>query len=300
MIKPHKRFCFVFFALIFFLSPANLFAQKTNAYRFIEPNISIAYDSNVYKITNRYSNTVYETEAYDIELKAGSLSKTYIHIKAEHSTMGHMPRKTQDSMALLGIKDVLDMAGDSLSFVDYDKAVRDINGISCLGFVSYHKENKQYNTMITCWHATNDDQTSIEFISAGKASLDANYEMLKPLLTGFRSYSQADIAAEEKLISNKYTVVVTPSKTDTGNFQYRPKTFLGIVTTKQKTAHTIKEVRLATSYGKEIFSPEPDGTIPIMCNDKDKGTITKKGELIVLNSFGKNVKIPFTFSYINK
>lgn len=52
------------FGVLSFYS-ANLSAQKHNAYKFIEPNISVSYDSNYFKIEKRYSNTYYETEAYD-------------------------------------------------------------------------------------------------------------------------------------------------------------------------------------------------------------------------------------------
>jgi hypothetical protein len=297
MIKPHIRF-FTLLAAILFLVPAYLFAQNTNAYQFIEPNISVAYDSNTYKITRRYSNTTYETESYDFEFKTDTLNKTIINIKAEHP-VEFAPRKTQDSLIFLGVKEVMNIVSDSFSIVDFDKEVRDVNGFSCIGTVAYNKIRKQYSTFIICWHFSIDDQTWIEFASVGRNDLDADYEILRPVLSGFKAYSEAEIAIEEKLINSKYAVVVTPVKTIIDNFQYRPMTYVGVVKTEQKPEHRIKEVRLTTSLGEEIFSPEPDGKIPILCNDKGKGEIIKKGKLVLLNSFGKNVKIPFTFSYIN-
>ena len=94
---------------------------------------------------------------------------------------------------------------------------------------------------------------------------------------------------------SKYTVLVTPTQTAIDNFKFRPKTYLGIVITKQTLAHKIAEVRL----GQEIFTDE-NGQVPILSNDKVKGNITKNGELVIFNSFGKKVKLPLNFSYLNK
>lgn len=94
--------------------------------------------------------------------------------------------------------------------------------------------------------------------------------------------------------------MITPAEAVIDNFEYRPKTYLGIVSIKEPLENKISEVRLTGSAGQEIFAANENGEVPILSNDKEKGTITKKGELILLNSFGKKVKLPFSFSYINK
>jgi hypothetical protein len=285
-------------SLTLFLLTANLFGQKPNSYKFIEPNISISYDSNRYQITNRYSNTTYETESYDFEFKLDTINKVNINIKADHP-VNFPPRKTLDSLMLLGLVDIKGMENDSFAIANYDKQVRDINGFACLGFVGYDKINKKYATVISCYHLSANDNTEIKFLSANKNDLDSDYELLKIFLTGFKTYSKAEIAKEDKFIKNNYAIVILPTKTVIDNFQGRPKTYIGIVKTKQKLQHTIKEVRLTNDFGQEIFSPNPDGSVSIICNDKVKGKVIKKGEFVLLNSFGKNVKVPFTFSYIN-
>jgi hypothetical protein len=94
--------------------------------------------------------------------------------------------------------------------------------------------------------------------------------------------------------------VITPATTVIDNFKYRPKTYIGVVSINQKLEHKISEVRLNSSLGQEIFSPNESGQVPILSNDTEKGNITKEGQLILLNAFGKKVKLPFTFTYTNK
>ena len=83
------------------------------------------------------------------------------------------------------------------------------------------------------------------------------------------------------------------------SIKLKKKTFVGIVKINEKLQHTIKEVRIHGN-GTSKFIPLPNGNIPIICDDIINGNIIKNGEVILLNSFGKCVKIPFTFSYLNK
>ena len=294
MSNNYNRRSIALLSLTFCLS-LNLVGQKTNSYKFIEPNISIAYDSNRFQITNRYSNTTYETESYDL---IDTVNKVRIQINANHP-VDFPPRKTLDSLMLLGLSEIKAMENDTFAITNYDKQVKDVNGFACLGFVGYDKINNKYAATISCYHLSANDNTEIKFLSIDKNDLDADYELLKNFLTGFKTYSKADVAKEDKLLKSKYTILVSPTKTAIGNFQFRPKTFVGIVKTRQKLENTVKEVRLTNDFGQEIFEPGPDGSVAIACNDKVKGKTIKKGEFVLLNSFGKNVKIPFTFSYIN-
>lgn len=298
MTKNNNYFSTTLLSLTLVLLSASLFGQKQNSYKFIEPNISLSYDSIRYQITNRYSNTTYETESYDFEFRLDTINKVNINIKANHA-IDFPPRKTLDSLMLLGLVDIKAMENDSFAIANYDKQVRDINGFSCLGFVGYDKVNKKFATIISCYHLSANDNTEVKFLSANKNDLDADYEILKNFLADFKTYSKADIDKEDKLIKSKYAITVLPTTTIIDNLQGRPKTYIGVVKPKQKLEHTVKEVRLTNDFGQEIFSPSPDGSVSIVCNDKAKGKVIKKGEFVLLNSFGKNVKVPFTFSYIN-
>src|SRR6185312_5011790 len=215
------------FSLTLFLVSVNIFGQN-NSYKFIEPNISISYDSNRFQITNRYSNTSNETESYDFEFKPDTVNKVNISISANHP-IDFPPIKTRDSLMLLSLSEIKNMENDSFAIVSYDKHVRDINGFGCLGFVGYDKTKKEYATLISCFHFSPNDYTEMKYVSTNKNNLDGDYEILKNFLTDFKTYSGADITNEENHIKSKYTVIVLPSKTTTNDFQHRPKTFVGIV-----------------------------------------------------------------------
>ncbi len=269
-----------------------------NTHKFIEPNISISYDSNYLKIGQRYSNTSYETEEYDFTYQGDSTKKAAIHVKAGHP-IDFPPKHIRDSLFLKGLSEIENAQKDSFTLVSIDKKVRDIFGFSSVGLVGYDKLNKEYTTLISCFHFSENDNTQIDFISNGKV-LDDEYNIVISLLKGFKSYSKQEIENEEQIIKSKYSVLVVPTKTIINNFKFRPRTFLGIVSTKQPLQHKIAEVRLNNTIGQEIFTPDENGKVYILLNDKVKGNLSKKGELMIFNSFGKKVKIPFTFSYINK
>ena len=258
----------------------------------------MSYDSNFFKIGQRYSNTFYETEAYDFSYQGDSTKKVTIHIKASQP-IEFPPKKLRDSLILAGLDEIKNNQNDTFSITSIDKKVRDINDFSCVGIVGYDKVHKEYATIINGYHFSDNDNTEINYISNGK-DLDKEYAIVTAFLNGFKSYSKKEADKEDELIKSKYNIQVMPTETEVDNFTYRPKTYVGIVSTKQPLQHKISEVRLTGSIGQEIFTPDENGVVYIVSNDKEKGTIVKKGELVLVNSFGKKVKLPFSFSYENK
>lgn len=290
----NKLISLCLFTSLFYTS--SVFAQ--NSYKFIEPNISIAYDSNQFKISKRYSNTTYETESYDFLYTGDPGKKATIHIRAAYPA-GLPSKQTQDSLILASLEEIRDIDNDTFAIVELDKKPRNINGFSCAGAVGYDKMRKEHSVFIGCHYSSNNNNTEINLISDGN-NLESGYVILQSFLKSFKSYSRAEIDKEDELIKNKYTVVVTPTQDIVNNFQYMPKTYVGIVSTKQPLQHTISEVRMESSFGLEVFTPAENGKLYIRAVDGEKGEIKKEGELILLNSFGKKVKIPFSFSYLNK
>jgi hypothetical protein len=284
--------------LTLLLFATNSCEQAANTTKFIEPNISISFDSNYFKISDRYSNTTYGTESYDLTYQGNPSKIVRIHIKADHPVES-FPKKERDSLILAGMEEMINTVNDTFSIISIDKQIREINGFSCTGFTGYDKIEKVYSSFIGCYHSSENDNTEIRYMSNGK-DIEAEYKLLTSFLSGFHSYSAQQIASEDSIIKNKYTVVVTETRTIPDDLKYRPKTYIGIVSTKEKPAHPISEVRLNSPLGFEIFTPGIDGQLLIVSNDKEKGLATKNGELVLLNSFGKKVKVPFSFNYQNK
>ena len=295
-MKKINHYSIAFPLTLLFIS-TTLFGQTTNAYKFIEPNISVSYDSNFFKIAKRYSNETYGTESYDFSYHGEPSKKVRINIRAAHP-IEYPPKMARDSLILAGIEEMKNTQNDTFAIINIDKQIKDINGFSCVGLIGYDKIEKKYSSFIGCYHNSNNDNTEINYMSNGK-DLEAEYKTLTSLLTGFHSYSKQRIDREDSIIKSKYTIIVTPTRTVPDDLKYRPKTYAGIITTKEKLEHTISEVRLGFSLGFELFSPNAEGQVLIFSNDNDKGAVTKKGELVLLNSFGKKVRIPFSFTYQN-
>jgi hypothetical protein len=294
MNKP--LFCLLL--AVFVLSCSTIQGQKFNTVQFIDPNISVAYDSNYIKVVQRYSNTAYETESFDYLVKRDSSSEIKIHLKADHP--GNNPgRRVIDSILLLNMTKMKGVDDKDFKVVHVETSVRHIHGFSCIGFVGYDKERKINIARIGGFHLSANDRTEITYMAKDAQDLEKEYVTLSTFLSQFRSYSKEEIEKEEELIRNKYTVVVRPAPSVFEPF--RPKTYSGIVSVEQPLEHKVAEVRLAmtTLSGWEIFKPDDRGQVPIICYDKEQGEVERKGELVLLNSFGKKVKLPFTFTYTN-
>ena len=132
MSSFYKRL-FVLILLFYFTDSKG---QRFNSYQFIEPNISISYDNNYYKITNYYSNSFYETEEYDFEYLSASFdSHTTFNIKAAQPPKLLLSLRKQDSIMLSRFVNARKQINDSIQTIVYDTVVRHINGFSCLRFV---------------------------------------------------------------------------------------------------------------------------------------------------------------------
>jgi hypothetical protein len=225
-------------------------------------------------------------------------NKVNIHLEADHPRPA-LSQQTIDSLLLRNLKATKNEKTASLAIVNIDTTVRHLNGFSCTGFVAYDKKKKKYGAFIGGLHVTENDKTEIRYSSEKRDDLEKEYQILKLFLQDFKSYSQKQIEKEDSLIKSEYTVRVRATKDSPNDFKYRRKTFSGVVTVEQPLKYKIAEARINISVGQEVFSPNDKGVIPIVCYDEQKGNVEKKGELILLNSFGKTVKIPFTFSYEN-
>jgi hypothetical protein len=285
--------------LLTLIISAFTFGQKVNAYKFIEPNISVSYDSSLFKISNRYSNSFYETESYDFACQLDKANNIIIHVEADHPGPVLFQR-TIDSVMLIDLKRMRNEIPKSLSIISIDRAVRHWNGFSFIGIVAYDKKKKEYGTSVRGFHVTENDKTEIRYFSKGRDDLEKGYGILKLFLKDFKSYSENQFEKEDSLIKREYTVHVQATKELPDELRMRKRTFLGTVIVERPLKQKISEVRIDMSIGQEIFLPNDMGTTTIVCYDEKKGVVEKTGELIVLNSFGKKVKIPFSFSYENK
>jgi hypothetical protein len=297
MLFDHQIFSMkISFLITSFLSITFLFGQNKNGYKFIEPNISISYDSNLYSVGTRYSNSVYETEHFEFIFKPKQ-DKIKIFVKADIPSIDFVSMKMLEESMTKRIEDVKKIQDGETELINYDKQVRKVGDFLCLGFVAFIKPIKSNMTSIICNHISDNDLTEISFIFIETKNLDSCYKIVLDFVSGFKYYTRAQVNYEDSLIKNNYSVSITKSSDTIENFKWRKTTFLGTVKINEQLKHKIKEVRLDMEYGQELFEVQKNGEIRISCNDKGKGTIKKKGQVIIINSFGKNVKVPFEFDY---
>lgn len=276
----------------------NCSAQLINSYKFIEPNISISYDTSQIKITENYYNTFYNTEGTDFTFYKDTGTKSVIHVTAQHPITEVPGLHFIDSVMLDGMKEMQNDLPKGIRMVTHDSTIRHINTFSCAGVVLYDGKNKAYGTTITCNHFSNDDMTEIRYKSFADTSLETGYIKLEKFLAGFKTYSLKEIQREVDQFRKTYTVTIKKLGNIPNEIKLLPHTFAGTVQITPKPTHMIFGVQIKVgSHAEQLFKPDKENNVYITCRDEVEGLIHKEGKLVFLNSFGKKVEIPFSFEY---
>jgi hypothetical protein len=286
---------FIVFALM--ILSLSCFSQAAKGYKFIEPNISITFDTTQIKITNTYSNSVYKKEAVDlVYYKDKSVSK--VHISANQPLPQVPGEHFIDSFMMAGMKDMTRDLQKEIRIAAYDSVVRRIDSFHCAGIVFYHTKEKSYGINITCNHLSANDMTEFDYQSFTETSLETGYNRITTLLKGFKSYSLAAIQKEDDEIKKKYKVEIKKLENDSNVPAVPPHTFSGIVQISPTPTLLLFGIFIGDHVGQILFQPDKNNNIYITCNDPyDKGVIKKSGTLVFFNSFGKKVELPVSFEY---
>jgi hypothetical protein len=104
---------------------------------------------------------------------------------------------------------------------------------------------------------------------------------------------------EEEAIKKKYTVTVDSVTFSSAETTYKRSTYAGIVRLSPKPELKIYGVMLGNQVFSEQSGDITNNEIRISLRDREPGKFTHNGSLIVLNSFGKRVWLPFTVTYTN-
>jgi hypothetical protein len=272
-------------------------SQSANSYQFIEPNVAIRFDSNVYKIQSRNSNTSYEIASFDFIKKDDTAHHVLINVEASHSDL----KPTKDLQRnLMNPKDKLnDLSNDHVALQSTEE--KTVAGFTCVAMIAQDNTNGRYGTLIKGLKLFDGGYCEISYYSFGRNDLQKEYKILGPFLSGFISYSKKQISDQDALIKSMYTIQVDTLATSAAGYTKRTVTFHGIVKVKQNLEHKVAEVRLTDNEKVQaVFYAAPNGEVEIIATDTAMGKITKQGELIILNSFGKKVHLPFNFTYMSR
>lgn len=269
-----------------------------NAYLYIEPYTSVAYDSTLFKKADRFSNQANGTEEYRFNFIGITKGTRFLFIASDDNIV-HKPTVEMQDSVVTAVSSVM-MGIDTAGSVTVDKEIRHINGFSCKAF-SVANAMLNNPVMIVCVRAYDWGLTKIMYDAEGVIGINEEYELLKGFLNGVKMYTKAEIAKEEKEILSSYTVRVD-SVPYVKFKSYYPISYKGIVRVNEKLKHTLAgaEIELSPSTKQRFEATKGSNSIDIQCMDKTEGKQDKTGWLLVLNSFGKKVKVPFSFSYYNK
>jgi hypothetical protein len=286
---------FLFILIIASATLQNAAAQDKRSYQFIEPNVSIRYDSNFFAVSQRFSNTYYGTESYQFKVKPDSdaiveMSAGYFESK--------ITRSTQDSLTKLIMHEINQKVGDSVQLF-LDTSITRTRDFSCFRFVGKELGSSESSTTIIAIHVFDHGISQIIYGAHTKTEVKDEYGIVSDLIAGIRVYSKMEIDKEESRIRNSYHVVVYPQKSNMPRNAPSLKSFVGIVTTREKLHDQLQQVEIDNGSSKEIFTNVTPQGISFNCYDKKTGLTKKTGNLVLLNSFGKKVKLPFSFTYVN-
>jgi hypothetical protein len=289
--------------LIFLIAAGNWYctanAQDRNAYHFIEPNASFSYDSNVYKLTEVRTSMRLDKNSYDFTLKDKKLGRTRILLRTEFSDL-EPTQARQDSI----IKEIdkhftKTVAADETIVKVMEKKNLTLHGFSCLGISGVEPGTKRNSSTVIAVRLFKTGLTFLTLVSDDATELDKNLEIVKNLLAGYKSYTREEMEKEEEAIKKKYTVMVDSTALTTVEKTYKRSTYAGIVRLSPKSENRIYGAML----GNQLYSEETDAVknneVRISVTDREPGKFTHYGSLIVLNSFGKRVWMPFTITYTN-
>jgi hypothetical protein len=295
LLKP-SFFLFLLAALIWNL-PAS--AQDKNAYQFIEPNISISYDSNLYKISELLGSQKMTKNSYSFTMKAKDLAKTKILVRSEITDMEATQWrqdsiiKTMDSAFIAMIK------ADSTVLKVTEKKLTTLQGFSCLGIAGYEPDVKRHSSSLVAVRLFKTGITIITLVIDEQKDLSKSFDVLNTLLSGYKFYTAEEMEKEEEAIKKNYTITVDSVAFSLVEKNYKRSTYAGIVRLSPKPEHKIYGVMLGNQVFSEQTGAVANNEIRISLRDHEPGKFTHNGSLIVLNSFGKRVWLPFTITYTN-
>jgi hypothetical protein len=273
--------------------------------KFIEPNISFKFDTTKIKITNRYSNTTYKTESYDFKPTYDTINKVRINVSANQAIENPTTVQQQEKMMQERIANFKTVKDNRVTLIEYDKKVRKVGEFLCVGFTLMDNASKTKITTIMCNHISKSDITEVKLSSRNRKSLEQDYKILEQFFKGFKTYTKEELNLNDSISKSKYTIIVETAKDTIENFKYRRGEYFAVVKTKEKLEDKLKEVNvvLAEEEGMlsvENFTPKENGATYIACKISEKGIVDKKGYFVIVNSIGRDIKIPFRIKFEKK
>jgi hypothetical protein len=270
-------------------------AQMTT--QFLEPNISITYDTTRFKPNKRDAFTFrVQGEQTEIKVSPGLPEKSPSIENKKTTNLSELEDYYKNTIDRLK-KNPGSFSLSGNPVIEYDRKPQKIGQFRGFGFVEEGKNDKKRFAQIFAGHLSANDYTSIHLRGFEQKPLANQYPILNEFLKGFKSYSAAELSEHVTAIQKKYTVVVSKAETIPASLQQRAKEYIALVRTKEPMQDKIKEVYISVDGYAEVFSPNEKGEIYIATKSNKKGMIERTGRLIIISPIGKHISIPFSFQY---
>ncbi len=283
------------FCIAAMLITQDTIAQMTT--QFLEPNISITYDTTRFKPYKRDIFTFrVQGEQTEIKLSPGLPEKAPSIDNKKTTNLSELEDYYKNTIDRLK-KDPGSFSLSGNPVIEYERKPIKIGAFRGFSFVEEGKSDKKRYTQIFAGHLSANDYTSVHLRTFEQKPVTNQYAILTEFLKGFKSYSAAELSTHEADIRKKYTVVVSKVETVPVSLQQRAKEYIALVRTKEPMQDKIKEVYISVDGYAEVFSPNEKGEIYIATKSNKKGMIERTGRLIVISPIGKHISIPFSFQY---
>jgi hypothetical protein len=291
----------IFFVGLFLVSFCiALPAQNFNKIEFIEPNVSIHYDSLQFKVRGKFAHHLYAKEFIYFDVLTREKLKITIKLAPNNPIKNINALFQKDSLVLAYKEKLINTKGEDIQLTYIDTGIVRIHDFSCYGFIFTNTKEPEVYHAIHGIHATADNFTQVDYYGLNEKDLASCYKNLTRFLAGFKSYSALEITTMEQAIKNKYTVKVD----SIANPKLKPFhfTYTGKISIREKLQHKLLAIHINAPNGNgiQIFKPNKLNQTFIAIQDKEKGRLTKEGVAIFLNELNKVIAVPFTFSYFNK
>ena len=232
----------------------------------------------------------------------GSKGKnSLIYIKAKYINGTILSKKEQDSLISVKIKEISQAKQDSIKLKSITRiSYKDFGGP---GIIESKYEDSLYSVSFLCTKYFNGGYCPI-FYSSNESTKIKRYEkdlaIFYSFIDGIKTYTASELEYEDSLLRESVTIqldsIISPQ--DFPNKEYF--SYYARLRVQDNKKDILKEVKVPTDFGADVFKIDKNGEIIIACRDKSPGLIEKKCSLIVIDKYGKEVNIQFILRYLNR
>lgn len=261
---------------------------------FIAPFVELTYNDSI-EIGERFSNTYYNTEAYELKFKNTSENRIYI----ENSTLPiKFDMKSLDSLIQLNIDNWENKQGNDTAKILFKPTYINENGFIGSASFIYSKVFRKYSVTFSGSRIYSNGHTTFEYMQSSDDKLKSESEIstIKNLLNKIKYIEQSNIEKTEAEIAiNTIIQFVRTNKKANNIINYNGE----IISYEIKT-NRIKGMKYSVEIpinfgnvnGTQTIEPNEQNQL-IVDFKKEDTDLVKNCSLVLTTEINKKIKIPF-------